>query len=63
MSTILLDPETRVWSASELRRLTQEARDAILLAAAKLAESDYRHDESLTAFEAFGEPAIDANLS
>ena len=55
MSTILLDLKTRVWSATELRCLSPEARDAILFAAAQLADSDYRHDERLTAFEAFGE--------
>lgn len=53
MSKILLDPKTRLWTATELRRLPPEERDAILFAAAQLAESDYRHDESLTAFEAF----------
>lgn len=42
MSTIRLDSETRVWSATELRRFPTEARDAILFAAAQLADSDYR---------------------
>ncbi len=36
MSTILLDPKTRVWSATGLRCLSPEARDAILFAAAQL---------------------------
>jgi len=41
-------------SARELRRLPPSERDAILLAAAKRAESEYRGDRELTAFEAFG---------
>ena len=42
------------WTASELRKLPTQERDAILEAAARLAESDYRHDPNLTAFDAFG---------
>lgn len=42
------------WKASELRRLPAEQRDAIVEAAARLAEDDYRNDPELTAFEAFG---------
>lgn len=45
----------RNWTAAELRKLPAAERDAILLAAAALAEADYRHDPELTAFEAFGE--------
>jgi hypothetical protein len=41
-------------SARELRRLPQAERDAILLAAARQAEAEYRRDRDLTAFEAFG---------
>ncbi len=43
------------WTASELRKLTPTERDAILKAAAILAEPYYRTDKELTAFEAFGE--------
>lgn len=43
------------WTAAELRKLPAAERDAILRAAAALAEADYRHDPELTAFEAFGE--------
>ncbi len=43
------------WSAAELRKLPADQRDAILEAAAALAEEIYRHDPSLTDFEAFGE--------
>jgi hypothetical protein len=44
----------RRWTASELRKLPREQRDAIMKAAAALAEDDYRNDTALTAFEAFG---------
>lgn len=42
------------WTARELRKLPSIERDAILEAAAAMAEKDYRHDSELTAFEAFG---------
>ncbi len=42
------------WTAAELRKLPPEQRDAIMEAAAALAEEDYRNDRQLTAFEAFG---------
>jgi hypothetical protein len=45
----------RRWTASELRALPAAERDAILMAAAALAEADYRTDANVTAFEAFGE--------
>ena len=44
----------RNWTASELRKLPAHERDAILEAAAALAEADYRNNPDLTAFEAFG---------
>ena len=43
------------WTAAELRKLPAEQRDAILEAAAALAEEIYRNDPQLTDFEAFGE--------
>jgi hypothetical protein len=46
-------PERR-WTAAELRKLPPAQRDAIMEAAAALAEEDYRNDPQLTAFEAFG---------
>ncbi len=50
-----VDPSARKrWTAAELRKLPPEQRDAILEAAAALAESEYRNDPALTAFEAFG---------
>jgi hypothetical protein len=42
------------WTAAELRKLSCQERDAILKAAAALAEQDYRKSPELTAFEAFG---------
>ena len=43
------------WTAAELRKLPPDQRDAILAAAAALAEDLYRNDPQLTDFEAFGE--------
>ena len=43
------------WTAEELRKLPVDQRDAILAAAAALAEDLYRNDPQLTDFEAFGE--------
>jgi hypothetical protein len=42
------------WTASELRKLPPAERDAIMEAAAALAEEEYRTNRELTAFEAFG---------
>ena len=49
------------WTAADLRRLPPHERDAILTAAAELAEEDYRSDPQLTAFDAFGEKDLHAN--
>ncbi len=46
--------EKKRWTARELRKLPASERDAIMTAAAQLAESDYRNNPELTAFEAFG---------
>jgi hypothetical protein len=43
----------RRWTAAELRQLPPHERDAILEAAALLAEDEYRNDPELTGFEAF----------
>jgi hypothetical protein len=40
---------------AELRRMPREQRQAILAAAAELAEEDYRTDKELTGFDAFSE--------
>jgi acyl-CoA reductase-like NAD-dependent aldehyde dehydrogenase len=45
---------SKVWTAAELRTLPPEQRDAILEAAAALAEEEYRTNHDLTAFEAYG---------
>ena len=42
-------------SPRELRKLPLAERDAVLAAAAALAESEYRTNAALTDFEAFGE--------
>jgi acyl-CoA reductase-like NAD-dependent aldehyde dehydrogenase len=56
-------PEVRRWTAAELRKLPQAQRDAILEAAAALAEEDYRNDSQLTAFEAFGKDDLHGDSS
>ena len=43
------------WTATELRKLSTEQRDAILEAAAARAEEIYRTNPDLMDFEAFGE--------
>jgi hypothetical protein len=48
-------PQTQKrWTAAELRKLPPAERDAILEAAAALAEEEYRNNRELTDFEAFG---------
>jgi hypothetical protein len=42
------------WTAVELRKLPPTERDAIMEAAAALAEEEYRNNPELTTFEAFG---------
>jgi hypothetical protein len=43
----------------ELRKMPREQRQAILAAAAEMAEQDYRSDKELTGFEAFSEEELD----
>ncbi len=43
----------------ELRRMPREQRQAVLAAAAAMAEQDYRFDKDLTGFEAFSEEELD----
>lgn len=45
-------------SPSELRKMSREQRQAILAAAAELAEEDYRSDRELTGFDAFSEEEL-----
>ncbi len=48
---------------AELRRMPRERRQAILAAAAELAEEDYRSDRELTGFEAFSEEELNDDES
>jgi len=43
----------------ELRRMPREQRQAVLAAAAEIAEQDYRDDKELTGFDAFSEEELD----
>ncbi len=54
MSMKNISSPIRRWTAAELRRLPPAQRDAIMEAAAALAEHEYRNEPHLTAFEAFG---------
>jgi hypothetical protein len=53
----------RTWTASELRKLPAEQRDAILKEAAILAEEEYKCNRELTAFEAFSEADLHGDSS
>jgi hypothetical protein len=50
-------------SASQLRKLPVEERNAILAAQAAIAEPIYRGDKRLTDFEAFGEDDLHGESS
>jgi hypothetical protein len=54
MHTEKLPTPAKRWTAAELRKLPATERDAIMEAAAILAEKDYRNNPELIAFEAFG---------
>jgi len=56
-------PLNRRWTATELRKLPPAQRDAVMEAAAALAEEDYRDDPQLTAFEAFGKDDLHGDSS
>ncbi len=47
----------------DLRRMPREQRQAILAAAAAIAEPDYHSDKDLTGFEAFSEEELDDDES
>jgi len=55
-------PATRL-TLGQMRRLPREQRQAILAAAAEVAEHDYCTDKELTCFEAFGEDELDDDES
>ena len=63
MSAAILDPALHEWSAAELRQLPPHERDRILTAAASRADVDYRTDESLTSFDAYGEEDLHGRSS
>jgi hypothetical protein len=56
-------PLSKSWTAAELRKLPPDERDAILGAAAALAEHEYRTNRALTAFEAFGKDDLHGESS
>jgi hypothetical protein len=56
-------PTGRRWTAAELRKLPAHERDAILEAAAALAEEEYRTNPGLTDFEAFGKDDLHGESS
>ena len=57
-----LAPATLLTPA-ELRRMPREQRQAVLAAAAEMAEEDYRTDKELTGFEAFSEEELNDDES
>jgi acyl-CoA reductase-like NAD-dependent aldehyde dehydrogenase len=58
MKTEKLVTPSHHWTATELRKLPPEQREAIMEAAAALAEEEYRTNPELTAFEAFGKDGL-----
>ncbi|OGG44501.1 MAG: hypothetical protein A3F84_07105 [Candidatus Handelsmanbacteria bacterium RIFCSPLOWO2_12_FULL_64_10] len=63
MKMDILVPPARRWSAAELRKLSPEQRDAIMEAAAALAEEEYHSNAELIAFEAFGKDDLHGDSS
>jgi hypothetical protein len=53
----------RRWTAAELRRLSENERDAILRASAAHAEHEYRSNPALTSGEAFGRDDVHGESS
>jgi hypothetical protein len=47
----------------ELRKMPREERQAVLAAAAAMAENDYRDDKELTGFDAYSEEEVDDDES
>jgi hypothetical protein len=63
----LAPPEELILSArltpGELRRMPREQRQAVLAAAAEMAEQDYHSEKELTGFEAFRDEELDDDES
>jgi hypothetical protein len=55
MNDLKVSPDHQRFSATELRKLPLDEREAILRAQAARAEEHYRRDPDLTDFEAFDE--------
>lgn len=55
---VTTNPMPQASTAKELRGLPPAERDVLLQAAAAQAESEYRANQTLSAFEAFGEDDI-----
>jgi hypothetical protein len=55
MNDLKVSPDHQRLSASQLRKLPLDEREAILRAQAALAEEHYRNNPELTVFEAFDE--------
>ncbi len=62
MNELKVSPDAQRLSASELRKLPLDEREAILRAQATLAEEHYRRDPHLTDFEAFDEVDLHDDL-
>ena len=62
MSSLNIPPVSDRWTADAIRRLPVPQRDAILAAAAEAAAAEYEGDASLTAFNAFGERDLHAEV-
>jgi hypothetical protein len=63
MSTETTTASGKRWTASELRKLPADQRNAILEAAAAHAEAEYRNNPDLTAFEAFAKEDLHGDSS
>jgi hypothetical protein len=63
MTATNLNLPPRIWSATELRQLPPDQRDAVLASAATCAESEYRSNPALTDFEAFGKEDLRGDSS
>jgi len=56
-------PLKRKWTAEQLRKLPSDKRDAILRAASKSAEREYRDNPDFSAFDAFGKDDLHGESS